>query len=374
MCWKFREQFYLLLHEKIALALVAWLIFASIIRPNALGGIEFVVSEYRTLWMAPFIGFAVSMVLNKEELVFPLILGSLLNLGGSFLLVLQKIGFVVSRDLGLSGSHHSLGGKFVQGLILTFWSGVWFASALVSKRKRLFFGVATLLWLFAFYHSYELVSTRSGIFTSILCILAIGFVVVVFKHKKIGFGVGVIMVGVLSMGTMINSGPPYMQALKPDVKNFLDKKSTGSVAIRLQSLGSILELELAELAVGAGGGNWYKKMLELREENELNAHIVSWRDFHSEIVWLMMLGGSIAVILYCYLAFAIAREASNFLISGNWFVGGVGIAITLILLGFGLLNSIFTNVREAHVIALGLIIWSVLLRYARAGETRKKFG
>ena len=91
VCWKFRDQFYLLLHEKIALALVVWLISASIIRPNALDGVGFVISEYRTLWMVPFIGFAISVVLTNKELLMPLIAGSIFNILGSSSLALKKL-------------------------------------------------------------------------------------------------------------------------------------------------------------------------------------------------------------------------------------------------------------------------------------------
>lgn len=375
VCWKFRDRFYFLLHEKIALALVAWLVFAAMIRPNAFEGIEFVISEYRTLWMFPFIGFAISMVLRKKELLTPLIVGSTLNWLGSFLLGLKAFSFPFGKYIGLvgaPGSEASLGGKFVQSIILTFWSGIWFAFSILTSKRGRFFLVVTVLWMVAMYLGFALMDARSGLLASIIGMSAIGFAILSSKFNRYLAGIIVLLGLFFFAGILMTYGPKRIQLISAEATVFFKNgaNTNSSVGMRLESLSSVSELKFEELVLGLGGGNWYSRMVKLQSEKKINMHYLKWRDFHSEAVWLTMLGGLVAVFFYLSVACIVIAQADQGLGRGDWFAGGLGIGIATLLLAFGLFNSIFTNVRESHLLGLALVVWSSWMRYTNVDTSR----
>ena len=87
-------------------------------------------------------------------------------------------------------------------------------------------------------------------------------------------------------------------------------------------------------------------------------------------MWLTILGGLVAIFFYLWIVGIIGVRSSQVLIRGDWFGGGLGIGIASVLLAFGLFNSIFTNVRESHLVGLALVVWSSWLRYVDFDSSR----
>lgn len=375
--WKYRWEFRLILIEKIILALVMWLLCASVLRDNAVAGMVFVIEEYRLLWMVPFISFAMARVLSESQIWAPLVMGSVFNVIGSGFLYFAKavkvpLALDVTAWLGVEpsgkGSRFSLNGKFVQAWFMTLWSGLSFAWLSWKPSVRTYFLGILLVALIGFmlYHGVMYADARTGFFSSLATLGALCLVLTVYleKRTKRALAAAIILLAFIG-GVLLISNPP--QRIEVGVANAVKFFQSGveatSIGLRLVVWRELSSLNFDQWLVGVGAGNWQSTMEAWFPDGHLGRRFVKWNDYHSQLIWLIVKGGVVALLLYIALAAAILLKSIDLLIREHAFaLGGFGIGIVGVLVLAGGFNSVFTALREAHVTGLALMAWIALVR------------
>ena len=187
---------------------------------------------------------------------------------------------------------------------------------------------------------------------------------------------GIILLLVVSV--VIHSPQNRIQQVFDNTERYISGAKNAhksSVGLRIQMWQKLVELEHDEWILGIGSGNWDTNLDSWFPKGAVTRRFAVWNDYHSQIIWLIIQGGIVAVILYMAIAAIILYQSFVAILHQQEFAfGGLGIAIAAILVFFGLGNSLFTALREAHVIGLLLIVWNTLYRilqgrYGSSGGT-----
>ena len=368
------QKRYLILNttEKLIYILLIWLILICLINPNPLSGIAFVLSEYRLLWSAPLIAAALRGNLIKTQIYFPPIIGSLINLLGSTFLSLKLIGatsVATLLEIGhAAGSKYSLDGKFVQGWLLTVWAGtilsiLTFADKRFSQMARL--SLFAVLF-FATTHAYFIVNSRSGLIGLLVSFLILLLIKSKIKTTKCTsnirlhylIGTGALVVFYFVTAEHIGRVQDLLTML---VNSDIEPLLSSSIGQRIIVWSNVFSIDFGNALVGVGG-NWEKVMMMWFEQGTLSANYLKWKDFHSEMIWLIVVGGAIALILYILIAVSVLIEAVSLIKRNSLVVGGLGVSIFVIFIVLGSFNSVFQALRESHIVGLALIIWLTLCK------------
>jgi hypothetical protein len=385
--WRYRSDFKLTAYERWSLLLVLWLVLSTCFRPNAIEGVSFILSEYRTLLMAPFIAFGLSRLLSVGQVWTPIVLGSVFNILGSLVLIGSKYfgvqgAQVIQQALGIvadgKGSRFALDGKFIQACLMAVWSGVgfyWCRLGLSFKAviQATFVG---LVLVFVFYHGLIFADARSGFFVASATLATVGAIVIsniASKWMRYSlYGVAA-MIGVFSFNEALDY-PGLVTAIENTHRFIADGVDHTSIGMRLLTYQQLGLLAWDQFVFGVGGGNW-KEAIRLMFPVGTSGHpFVIWNDFHSQTVWLLIKGGVVSLILYLLIISLIAKRSFALLRDHRAYgVGGLGVAICSILLLMGSMNSLFTAMRESHLVGLLLIVFGVLdrLQYMTENPSNK---
>lgn len=367
--WLFRhsKSLRLLGIEKLCLWLLCWLILRAVIEADW-SGVMYVINEYRLLWMAPLIAIPLSHTLVNEDVLTPLVVGSLFYLCGSFLMVFFGDPFDVishKRDVqGFVGPYLSLGGKFVHGLWAVGATSIGLCLAygsrtMSTKMASYTFVIAALIFTFLVEES------RTSY-------LMIGFVFLAFiwklgLSKKQAFWVGLSVFALVAVSLSTDSG--FRSQVMLSVVSVRDIFESGqlessSIGQRLAALLALSELDYIELLIGLAPSDGQLRIESWVESGLLVGEPARARNLHSDIAHLILIGGLISVSIYIVLAYKIFRLI--FCISprhdDQMLVLGLGIAAFATIFISGAINSTLLDIRERHLVLLIFIALSVALR------------
>lgn len=353
--------------ERPLIFLFFWLITASLIRENPIAGLKFVVNEYWLLLAFPFISTALSKTLSMEQIIFPLILGSCFNLLGSFILIFQDAYVYLDSIVFYLGiktpdnSPYALNGKFVQGWLSIIWSAVLVSLIIEKLREKLLdqLFVCIILFCFIILHTGFYIESLSGIAGIVLVVAIVSFIHV--RNNKLQALYSISSAALLIL-FFVCFGSRIENVLHQFLAFVLGQSLTAdiSTAQRLLVWTNIQDFRFDELFFGFGGGNWYISMVNWNMKGSLTDHFLKWQDFHSDIFWLLVLGGLVAVSCYFWFMWSLSYRALALAKNNSIGVASLGVALVLILGFIGVFNSSLLAVREMKVIILGLIVFNTL--------------
>ena len=368
----------LLWSEKLGIAMVAWLIISTLFHPNYQEGIRFILAEYRLILFWPLIALVLSDRLTSAQLWAPIVLGGCLHVIGTILLVIEKVFHHPSPLLGIQarGNPFALNGKFIQAWLVTLWSSMalFWLSWRPSKTRS--FAVFCVFWLatFSWYHSLILVDARSAFFSVSAVLLILGGVAY-FRFARIcKLQANLVLASTLffACAILFLHPPSGVLTAVENVKGFIFQgREDTSIGMRLLLWKRCSTLAGSEMFFGVGAGGWKDALEAWFPYGTAGRPFVLWNDFHSQLIWLQVKGGLVAVLLYVGMASSILLTSVKLLwVRKSWAVGGLGVGIFAILMVLGSMNSVFTALREAHLTFLAMILWSSLVRgldsYARS--------
>lgn len=381
--WIKRSNIEFLLAEKLAFGLVIWLLIAAIVRPNALEGVEFVLKEYRLLWMAPVIALALSKSFSRAQLWAPPIVGTVFHFIGSALLVAAKwktLAWPWAKDivdvLGLKangkGTYYALNGKFIQAWLMTLWSGL--AMSWLSARDRmksaLIACVLALLIILGILHGSQFANARSGVLSTffVLAVLAGIYQVWLCRLGRKRTSLVLILILIMSLYTASENLPRKMESQLArswdhTVAFFVEGREASSIGARLVVWSRLEKLDSDQWIIGVGAGNWEQTLDTWFPPGSYWERFAIWNDFHSQLLWLIVKGGLLALALYVAMVIALVASSVRQIFENNaWALGGLGLGLATVLVVTGSMNSVFTALREAHLTGLALILWGALER------------
>lgn len=368
-----RTKFTLLPTDKLIFALVIWMFITNFGAENFGSGVYFIIFEYRSLWMAPVIAFSLSLFCSLKKIIIPLLVGLLFNIGGHVLILSEHFSpfdyfaaFVGQLGLEPRVGDFDLNGKFVYAIVVILLSGlICFAlRKKLSSISRNFVGVSLLIGIFVIInlHSVIFVNARSGFAGSII-VLGVFFCLNIFHAARSGirgFGLFAAIV-LLGLGFFLRFVPHGLDVAFENAYGFLfEERYRSSVGQRLMIWFGLSEFGARELLFGVATGDVHEKMVALYGGSDIGSYFIDWRDLHSQYLWLIFQCGVFGLALYVVLAVRFLSAAISEA-SGIWYAA-LGIALFAVLLGFGLFNSIFTALREGHLVGLLVIAWSVFAR------------
>lgn len=364
-CLKHLHQLFFSTQGNLGYALTLWLIFCALINSQNSEGLFFIIEEYRVLWMAPTIAYALSRSLSRKEILLPLAVGSLFNVLGSGLLTLDHFvnDNLFSECCGVvsKGTAFTLNGKFTQSFVVFFWLSTYLTFMAIDRKltpaKKVLLAIILGLILI---HGVNLAGSRTLLIGSIIISIVIATIcttsrtrlvnIIIYSILLISFTYIMFKLELLNVGT-----------LERDLTLITENKWKGSLGSRIMSLTNIFGLPLNDLLFGVS--DWRQQMKSWYDAGTLSHHILRWQDFHSEFVWLIVLGGIVAVYIYLLLVYSIFVASVMLIANRNdLFAGSIGIAISVIMVPVGLLNSIFLAFLESHFIGLAFVIWLALIR------------
>lgn len=347
------------------------LLISAVISNNPIDGIHFVLFEFRELWAAVFISSALAISLSISQIVQPMILGLLVNFFGTLILTLQNyfhfevvkrindtVG--VEQTLGRGGMPYLLNGKFTQSIIMIFSMALFCNVILNARISNWKVVVAVVAYtIFSFWHMGFLVGARSAIATSmifVLIIIVVGYVLLP-ASRGVFFLVGF---GLLAFFVSSVWFTPHLTTLFNEVLSVsgIKQQDLGSASSRLFMLYSAIWYDDINRLVGVGAGDIFMLQDRLFSQGLMPDHFFSWRDFHSDWIWVFFLGGTLSLLSYLgmciyFIYFGLkhlfdvqdsVRHSSNFI--------GIG----LILLVFGLFNTVMLNSNESSVLFCLLVV------------------
>ena len=354
--------------EKLAFLLITWLLVRTVFSENVIAGFQFVLSEYRTLRMAPFIGALLAHNLYFKQLWTPLIVGLLFNVLGSWTLTFAsefdfESALYVTQFLGLKSQTNlnTLNGKFTQAIVLIMAFGV-ISFFVLDKCRNVGLRLSlALILMFMFFHALLYGDVRSGILASLIgaCGTLIYFFMARFCFLKgLAFAFATVVLFICALWVLMELSPRFSEAFAQGVSYFASGTSTTSVGARLLIWGKLRLLDSSELIFGVGSSGW-KDILNLWfSPQDVGYYFVQWNDFHSQLIWLVVKGGLIAVAIYLWFCGSILLRTHQAIAGGEGYVYvGLGISLVTCLLFFGVFNSLLTSLRESHVFGLGLVVW-----------------
>jgi len=373
--WLFRhpKSLRLLGIEKLCLWLLCWLILRAVIEADW-SGVMYVINEYRLLWMAPLIAIPLSHTLAKEDVLMPLVVGSLFYLCGSILMVffgdpLDVISY--KRDIqGYVGPYLSLGGKFVHGLwaVGAISIGLCVAYGLRETSVKIAgytFVVAALVFTVLVEESRTSYLMISFVFAAFLAKLGLS--------KKQAFWVGLSVFSFFAICLSIDSGFRSQVMLSVvSVRDIFEdgQLESSSIGQRLAALVALSDLEYIEILIGLAPSDGQLRIESWVESGLLVGEPAIARNLHSDIAHLILFGGLISVSIYIVLAYRIFRLIVCVSPRHNdrMLVLGLGIAAFATMFISGAINSTLLDIRERHLVLLIFIALLVALRKGGASH------
>jgi hypothetical protein len=327
-------------------------------------GVMYVINEYRLLWMAPLIAIALSHTLTNEEVLKPLLVGSLFYLCGSILMVFFGDpfgGINYKRDIqNFVGPYLSLGGKFVHGLWAVGAISVGLGLAYVARSR--FAKTAICVFVLVVLGFTVLVEESRTSY------LMIGFVFLTFFFKlglstKQALWIGLSMFGLVAILLSTDSGFRSQAMLSIEsVTEIFDggELVSSSIGQRLSALMALSDLGYSELLIGLAPSDAQLRIESWVESGVLIGEPARARNLHSDVAHLILVGGVISVSIYIAIAYTVIRLIARSTPRHDDQMLALGLMIATFATIFlsGAINSTLLDIRERHLV---LLIFTALL-------------
>ena len=355
----------LLFAEKIGMYLIAWLCLSEVLSGHVTG-VYPLLSEYRFFWLGPLVAIALLRWLTPLEIATPVAVSLMFYWLGSMSMTVLDDPLAISEYKKVvqnnGGSHLSLGGKFVNGLISVLSIGALLGFTFRSQSKVCALMLLSLAIAISAY-TILIENGRTGYFLVFSC-WASALTVAALKNLKIALSILVIfLIGV------------YVAAVDPTVKSqvtrilqsadafFEHGAVTSSTGQRLQGFVLIAEhSEIESVIFGEGYTGGRIKLAEWADAGQLIGEPVKSLNLHSDVAHLILYGGLIAFLGYVLFAIAILYMLAKSVARSDWLTASLASSLLISVYISGVLNSTLLDLRERAVL---LVIFIVFLSIAR---------
>lgn len=357
-------------NKLIYLFIYLWVVTAF--QENKYSGLNFLLREYNELAFICLITWVTSSWINTKKLV-TVCCFSISIFFISFLLLLMLSGFSQEYELIFFGKNDPatiLGGKFVQALLGVLTCTI-FLCFLILYKAPLYAKLACVFLVLVLFFGLSLYTQSRS---AIVMVLASSFLVACFQFKRWGYLQSFFILVFLISLPVLTYYLGFLDSAYLEAEGFLsgaDWAQNKSIAQRLQTVSALSDFEPANWFFGFGAGGWFEWMSLLNMNGKISDWHYKWRDFHSEYVWMLVLGGLPAVIFYVRILGSFVRglrfgSTKCDTLPCLLYVS-IGAFLFLSFFVFGLFNSIFTAIKEGHILTVCCIIFFILAKdFARA--------
>lgn len=352
--------------EICSCALFFWLILTTVSQNQSVTGFLWLVEEYRFLILIPVVSSTLASRCNFAQVVNPILLGLAINLIGSLGLIFEFESFdLLNQITGEKVEPKTLDGKFLQAILVILVSpfvALYLVGGIPNQSisKRIF--CATLYAIFT-YHAIFVADSRSAAFGMLFSLILV-FGILIFRSKKrfVGYFSLTLFATVI---LFIGAENPRLKVVHTQVNNFIEKNKnayTTSVGQRLLVWKSASEVAASKLVFGHGAGDIDGLFKDWYLNKKISKWYFDWRDFHSEFIWLFLIGGFLAVLCYLSIVIALWYESNRFFDLGQPLLFSLGISLIVLLGMYGVFNSIQTVLREKHLFFMIAIFYAALAK------------